>query len=659
MSATLERLRMGRRITWRTILGILLVPLTVAGALIWGLWSPTDRLEQVTAAVVNLDEPVTIDGQTVPMGRVLAGELIGDGSGTSGEGTGTDQNYTWLLTDAEDAAAGLDEGRYTAVVTIPETFSKDATSASEGADAATVATIGVETSERGRLLDGALAGIVTNTALRVLNETLGSQSVAQVLGGLNDLGSGVRDAADGASKLADGGSKLADGAEELAGGASDLADGAGQLATGAGQLADGVGKLATGADQLSAGSKQLASGAAASAKGGKDLAAGVKTYTDGATAAISGLQQGTGAAIQPLTQYRDAIAGDLIPMPDPATKQQAIEGLNVLIGQLTGAASSDPANPLNTLKLAGPELAQGAAALAAGQQELATGAREAATGTATFAEGVRRLAAGAPGLASGASELAAGTSKLAGGTSEIAEGTRGTADGAQGLADGLTEAGDAVPETTEAQRTKLSETIVAPVTAEGAADELFTAAGVPLFAGIALWAGALAAFLVLAPLWRRTREAARGVGFVTLRSALPAVAVGAAQGALVGLILPPLLGYDVAQWLGFFGLALIAGVVFALVNQGLSALLGGVGRFLSFALLVVGFTIGILSTVPPALQAIGDASPLGALFTGFQSIAMGAPGASGAFAVLILWGLVGLALTGFAAARARRTLGSV
>ena len=665
----LDRLQGRKAVTWRTLLGLLLVPLTVAGALLWGLWNPSERLDRMTAAVVNLDEPVDVDGQTVPMGRVLAAELIGGDA---------DTNFTWELTDEADAASGLDEGRYTAVVTIPKSFSSDATSVSGGADAATVATIDVQTSERGRLLDSALANIVTTTATGLLNEQLSGQYVEQLLGGMSELGDGVSQAVDGASQLASGGSRLADGvdglsqgASELAGGTSAFVNGVGELSTGAGGLADGtakladgtaelstgVGKLAKGASKLSTGAGDLSSGAAEAATGGKTLSDGVKQYTQGANEALSGLQQGGGAAVEPLTQYRDAIAAGLIPMPSPEAQQGAIDGLNQLIGQLAAVSSDDPANPVNQLKAVGTELAQGAKASAEGQKQLASGAKQLAKGASELSDGLSQVADGAPALAKGAKDLASGTSEfavgasqlasggsqlatgtaeLADGTEKLADGARQSADGAKDLAGSLGEAAEQVPSTSETQRTALAETMVRPVRAEGGSDALFNAAGVPLFVGIALWAGALAAFLVLAPLWRRTRDAARGVGFVALRSALPAVGLGALQGVIAGVVLPPLLGYDAGQWLGFFALAVVAGAAFALVIQGLSALLGGFGRFLAFALLAVAFAIGVVSTAPPLLQAIGDASPIGALFAGFQAAAMGVSGVGAALGALVL-----------------------
>jgi hypothetical protein len=103
--------------------------------------------------------------------------------------------------------------------------------------------------------------------------------------------------------------------------------------------------------------------------------------------------------------------------------------------------------------------------------------------------------------------------------------------------------------------------------------------------------------------------------------------MGAVQGAMAGVVLPVALGYDLARGSAFFGLALLAGVAFALVVQGLSALLGGFGRFVAFALLVVAFAVGIVSTVPGPLAAVGDASPIGAALGGFQAVATGASGA--------------------------------
>ncbi|MDI6023544.1 YhgE/Pip family protein [Leucobacter sp. UT-8R-CII-1-4] len=638
MSAGVSRLRGSKAVNWRTILGLLLVPLTAAGVLLWGLWNPTDRLETVTAAVVNLDEPVTVDGQMVPLGRVLAGELI-DGE--------AETNFSWQLTDEEDAEKGLKDGRYATVVTIPENFSAAATSASKDVKKAQKATIDIQTSDRGRLLDSALSNIVTSTATSVLNAQLGEQFVGGVFVGMNEIGKGISGAADGATQLAHGGAALADGADQLASGANELASGTQQLASGTRDLATGTAAIAGGVGGIAAGAHGILNGDGSQGNPGlNSVAAQLGSYTAGVSDAVGKLQMGLEGAVGSLQQLRAAIEADLVPVDDKAA---ALAGLDQLIAGLTDPES---AAQLEMLKSAGPLLSAGVSGYAGGLGELANGADQLAGGARQVSDGAAELAAGTP-------TLAAGTSQLAGGITGLADGAHKAADGSTELADGLHKAADEIPNYSKADRERLAELATKPVEAKGASDELFNAAGVPLFAGIALWAGAFASFLVLAPLWRRTREAARGVGYVTMRSAWPAAVIGAVQGAVVGAILPILMGYSFTQGLGFFGIATLAGLAFSLVNQGLSALLGGFGRFLSFALLVIAFAIGVISTAPPLLQAIGDASPIGALFDGFQAIAMGTGGAGMTAFLLTLWALAGLGLTALAVARQRKRLSEV
>ncbi|WP_053386130.1 YhgE/Pip domain-containing protein [Leucobacter japonicus] len=695
MTAALTRLKTDRPVRWTTLLGILLVPLTVAGVLLWGLWNPTERLENVTAAVVNLDQAVELDGQTVPLGRVLAGELIGEAGSGSDSSAGSDSdadgtNFTWVLTDADDAEAGVADGRYATVVTIPKSFSADATSLSGDPADATQARIDVTESHRGRLIDTALSNIVTQTATRVLNEQLGEQFIDGVYVGFNTLGDGITDAADGAAQLATGSTSLTDGAKQLDDGAAQLADGTQQLSDGTQQLATGAGTLSSGAGELSSGVGQYVAGAQQLADAYPQLQAGATTAVQQLQGVIAGLGQMQAATQEPSAQLEaglgstvagvQSLVGDIEPIVTQCITEtgnlvycqglgQQLQGHAEAIGagvttagdgatglstvlqgasdQMGGASAADASAQLDQLTAGLDQFGTGISQLAAQGGQLTSGAAQLADGASQLSAGTSELAANAPQLADGASQLAEGTSELADGSAKLA-------DGAGDLASGLDTAADQVPTTTDAEREQLAKTAATPVTAEGGSDELFNASGVPLFAGIALWAGALAAFLVLAPLWRRTRDAARGVGYITLRSALPALALGAVQGALAGIVLPIALGYDLGQGARFFGFALLAGIAFALMVQGLSALLGGVGRFIAFALLVVAFAVGIVSTVPGALAAVGDFSPLGSALSGFQSIATGGGSAGGAAVILTLWGALGLVFTAFAVMRARR-----
>ena len=77
----LERATTTRRAGLWTILGLILVPLVVAGGFLWAGWNSDDRLDRVQAAIVNKDDPVKLNGQLVPLGRQLSGGLVAKDGG--------------------------------------------------------------------------------------------------------------------------------------------------------------------------------------------------------------------------------------------------------------------------------------------------------------------------------------------------------------------------------------------------------------------------------------------------------------------------------------------------------------------------------------------------------------------------------------------------
>lgn len=338
---TLERASHDTPVGWRSLLGILIVPLVVALGFLGATWGADSRLHRAEAAVVNLDRMVELNGQPVPLGRQLAAGLV----------ERRDDNLTWVLADAEHSAAGLKSGRYVAVITIPEDFSADATSFSGPAGEARQATIGVETSEITGIADGAIAQVIADTARDVFNTELTETYLDNVYLGFNQTKEQFRTVADGADQLADGG-------DELATGFRSSADGAGELATGLRSYATGVAEAATGADELATGAEQLAAG-------GGELRTGATGLADGADQLADGL--GTMA-----DQTRD-LPGQTRQLADGVG--QAADGVD----QLAGGMSA---------------LTGGVSQLADGSQALADGAGQFAPGLRAYVGGVDQLVAG-------------------------------------------------------------------------------------------------------------------------------------------------------------------------------------------------------------------------------------------------------------------------
>ncbi len=774
-----ERARSVGRPGWVTVVGLVLVPLLVGGLLVWALWQPDQRLDRIRAAVVNLDQPVTVNGQTVPLGRQLAAGLVtatgatgatasaptdaatagatttSTGAAASVSGHDSTTNFTWVVTSASDAASGLTDGRYATVVTIPAGFSAAATSVGTDPANAQQATIDIATSERSRPVDGAVAQAVTSTVVRVLSSQLTTTYLQNVFVGFDTLRGSLQQASDGASKLATGASGVSSGATSLAGGASQLATGLGQLASGASSassgassLSSGVGRLVTGASALASGASLLSSGAGQLASGTSSLASGLDQLAGGATTAAqqaqagvpgaqqldagldalaagitgtnglaqgaaglatgsAGLQQGLtafGTKVAALAQscaadpatcaalqaYVDASAA---PNTPDASTPPNLAYLSAAAGTVaTGAAGLDQAvnhgvggapslaSSATALAGAGQQLAGGAAAAATGLQQLAgaaqqsasgahqlasgalqsaSGASSLASGVSSWASGAQQSASGASSLASGVSSLASGAlqssdgaSSLAGGASRLATGATDLGGGATTLADGLGGAVGKVPAYSTAQADRLAQVVADPVATAGSTTSLFGGASVPFFLVVALWLGGLATFVVLGATAPRVVGSTRSSLRISVTSFLPGAVVGVVQGAALTAAMAGALHLSPGGWAAFTALAALVGVVFAAVNQGLVAAFGGTGRFVSVIVAVVGLATAVVSTVPRLLDDVAGVLPIAPARAALQAVVTGS-GVGGPVTLLVVWAVIGLALTTTAVARRR------
>lgn len=631
---SLERMRSDRRITWLTIAGLVLVPLVIGGLLVWALWNPTDRLSEVKAAVVNLDQPVTVSGQTVPLGRQLAAGLLG----------AKNDNFTWVLTDQKDADAGIADGSYVAVVTIPKDFSAAATSTAGTDGTATQATIDVRTSGKSKLVDPAISQAVTTTATGVLNKQLTTTYLENVYVGFNTLHDQLAKAATGATQLSEGVGRLASGTHQLSDAASQLATGATSLAGGVSQLADGASGLSSGLGTISGNLNTVAGGMGQAASGSARLPGAITSVGTAAATSASTVTTATRA-------IGAAATTSCTPAPDPATESALaslcaavnanLPGLQQGIGYATGAASGASA------------IAQQTTQLSSSLGRLASATNQLATGTQQSADGASALAEGASRSASGAAQFAGGVSQVASGLAPLATGADQSAAGAASLASGLDTAVARIPSYDSGQRTNLASVASQPVGQKQSGTTAFGISSVPLFAAVALWLGALATFLVLQAISRRALLTSRAAGLIAADGLLPAAAIGVVQGVLVAGIMQPALHLGVGPWFAFAGIAALAAVCFAAVNHGLVALLGGVGRFLAMLVVVVTLASGIVSTAPDFFDSVTAWLPTSPAITALQGVVDGSAGVWRGLGGLLLWAVAGFALALAAVARRR------
>ncbi|QIK74742.1 YhgE/Pip domain-containing protein [Nocardioides piscis] len=418
------------RATKGAVVAIVLVPLIYGSLYVLANWNPSDNLDRLHAAVVNNDEIVTVgsgkDETDVALGRVLAAELVSSDD---------ENNYDWRLTNAKDAAAGLADGDYAAVLTIPAEFSADAVSVS-GNDATDTRTghLGWETNDAYNYINGNITSSLAARATGSLSDQVTEQYLDGLYQGFNDTHKslkqasvGAADLAAGSVSLASGAGRVSDGARQVSIGTTELAVGAGtldasarQLAGGSGELSDATTQLAQGASALSSSARQLDQGATKVSRGAGQVAAGSRKLATNADALRDGATNVASGADQ-LSRGLDTTSG---------SANQVSAGAGSYAAQMRQLADACPPSPALATYCANVRQA------AAGADQLAVSTTALATGVSTLATGADPLVAGSARVASGADDLADGAATLSEGASSVASGTRDVAAGAGRLSQG-------------------------------------------------------------------------------------------------------------------------------------------------------------------------------------------------------------------------------
>ena len=474
----------------RAFLALTLVPVLVAAGLLLANWAHDTRL--VKAAIVNLDQPVTIDGQYTPLGRQLTAALVD---------SKRSENLTWVMATPGGAAAGLATGEYAAVGTIPPEFSAAATSFAGSADAVVRAVIQIQTSPAAGVTDAALSQVIAREATDILNSSLTNAYLDQIYLGFNELGSQFNLVALSATELADGVEQYVDGIGQGVDGLTALAGGAHYLSTGLNTMANQSVALPTGLRQLADGERALLYGTPQQPGGMVAMAAGLQTLqTQTATLPASAAQLSTGASqlADGVTQYVGGINGTLDQVIAALeTQKWLLEGIKTLTSDpaaITAAAEAlrqglDAIQHLATLSVQPldqfvtglPEslqcpaqltanacdayymglqagMAAEAQAMAAALQDQTVGPLLAYIATlpdtlesidipadgvdvmtllATLRDGGQQLEDGANQLADGTAQLAAGLPLLTSGISQLANGSSAMVTGTKQLSAGL------------------------------------------------------------------------------------------------------------------------------------------------------------------------------------------------------------------------------
>lgn len=439
---------------------IILIPSIYTTFFLASMWDPYGQLDKLPVAVVNQDKSVTYKDKKLSVGSELVDQLK------------ENKELDFHFTDKKEADTGIHSGKYYMVITIPEDFSKNASTLMDKHPKKMQLEYSTNPGTNyiaSKLSSTALAKIenkVADEVTRTYAETVFEQ--------LGTIGDGMEEGADGASKLTDGTEKLQegndkihknlevlaqstltfkDGSNTLKRGLTDYTNGVNQLSDGASTLAKGSKTLHKGTSDLQSGSSALSSGASSLNSGIQDYVAGVNQLKTGANqlSGLTNLDQVYQGVHSLKTAVADGTEGRASLKSATAQLAGSLDALesqvNALADQLAEgeAESIDPstiqalASNLHSASVAADAISQGTASAASGLTSL----DQSTKAFPTAAAGVKKLIAGFDtltennaALTQGASQLNAGAKSLDQGAKSLNKGSKDLMDGANTLAAG-------------------------------------------------------------------------------------------------------------------------------------------------------------------------------------------------------------------------------
>jgi putative membrane protein len=208
-AARLTLLRFCRdRFAATVLVGVMLVPAIYGGLLVWAYWDPYARSDKIPAVIVNLDQPVKVNGQTVDLGSDLEKEILASNT------------LVWTKGTEAEAREGLENKTYYVVLTIPKGFSQQM--ASIATDKPQRGVLSVRTNDAGNFLVGVLAKDAVSAVQGEASAAVQQSYLKVVYDEFDPLQAAVDQVSDGATALEEGAQQIVDGAKQVAQGTDDI-----------------------------------------------------------------------------------------------------------------------------------------------------------------------------------------------------------------------------------------------------------------------------------------------------------------------------------------------------------------------------------------------------------------------------------------------------
>ena len=382
--------------TWLKIVlcAIMIIPMIYACVFLGSMWDPYGQTDQLPVAVVNKDKEVEYNDSTMDIGKQLSDKLSKNDS------------MDFNIVSSTKAQKGLKDGKYYMIITIPENFSKNATTLLDDDPQTMMLTYTTNPQTNyiaTKMDDSAMAKVKTEISSTV------TKTYAKILfKNVKTLSKGFNTAADGSQKLSDGVATASEGNKTITENLNTLAssalvfnDGADSLVKGLSAYTEGVSTAKAGAQQLDNNSATLNNGAAQLKSGSSQLLSAVKAaekqLSDGLnqnaeqlntlTQKNNEMNESSKQLSQALTQIQAGIDNNNL----VENNLQAAKKLDSIVSVMTTAIGTMNTNADKLDKLAAAEKAK-AESIQATQPLLAQQLMLQATSHATQAQTLRQVA---------------------------------------------------------------------------------------------------------------------------------------------------------------------------------------------------------------------------------------------------------------------------
>lgn len=382
--------------TWLKIVlcAIMIIPMIYACVFLGSMWDPYGQTDQLPVAVVNKDKEVKYNGSTMDIGKQLSDKLSKNDS------------MDFNIVSSTKAQKGLKDGKYYMIITIPENFSKNATTLLDDDPQTMMLTYTTNPQTNyiaTKMDDSAMAKVkaeISSTVTKTYSKIL-FKNVKTLSKGFNTAADGSQKLSDGVATASEGNKTITENLNTLASSALVFNDGADSLVKGLSAYTEGVSTAKAGTQQLDNNSATLNNGAAQLKSGSSQLLSAVKAaekqLSDGLnqnaeqlntlTQKNNEMNESSKQLSQALTQIQAGIDNNNL----VENNLQAAKKLDSIVSVMTTAIGTMNTNADKLDKLAAAEKAK-AESIQATQPLLAQQLMLQATSHATQAQTLRQVA---------------------------------------------------------------------------------------------------------------------------------------------------------------------------------------------------------------------------------------------------------------------------